>query len=290
MLSATAITSGVSRVAAMLSPVKNPCRIRVAPQAMSAAAASSSPAPATTWYRFDPYVSKVLPSPMKTTMSPVKATQEVQAQPAPHKNSLFAAPVKATAPTTVKPRSFLSAVSEQSAPVAAPFTSRKAPTKSESGKTHYAILKFKHETATFIAPFRVAVGDYVFVTGDRGEDVGVIQEITTDTPSYPVPNKILRRATTTDVQKLHAQRTKEAETARQVQQLAGSLGLNMEVVDTEFQFDGNKLTVFFDSRQNHTDFRKLQRGLFREHRCRIWLSHMDEVAYNIEQQKVRRTR
>lgn len=281
MLSVSAISTGVQRVAAMMSPIKNPCRIRVASVSSEATSAPAS------WYRYDPYVCKVLPSPMKTTLqSPVKCSSPMTEVQTPHMNSLFAA-----APS--KPRSFLAAAESYTAaatapaPIAASTTKRAA---NESAKTHYAIIQFKHETATFVAPFRVVPGDHVVVEGDRGEDVGRILEITTVTPAYPVPLKIVRRASPRDVDALTVKRQKEAETAVNVQKLADSLGLRMEVVDTEFQFDYNKLTVFFYSEQGHTDFRKLQRGLFREHHCRIWLSNMDEVLQTQEMQKVRRTK
>jgi cell fate regulator YaaT (PSP1 superfamily) len=69
---------------------------------------------------------------------------------------------------------------------------------------------------------------------------------------------------------------KEKRVTAQVQKLAESFGLGIRVNDTEFQMDGNKLTVFFSSRV-FVDFRKLQRSLFREFRCRIWLVNWAEV-------------
>lgn len=272
MMSASMISTGAARVAAMLSPAKNPCRIRVknlsAPSTVSAAAPVS-------WYRHDPYMSKVLSSPMKTQVSP-SAPETPK-----HVNSLFAAPAQP------KPRSFLDAAVVPSAATQAPVAPRPA---AESAKAHFAIIHFKHDSATFIAPFRVQVGDRVIVEGDRGEDLGRIVEITTVTPSYPVPLKIIRRAAPRDLEKFDQKLAKEMQTVTAVQKLAQQLNLPIEVVDTEFQFDSNKLTVFFHANSGHTDFRKLQRGLFREHRCRIWLSNMAEVDYNAQLQKTRRTR
>ena len=63
----------------MMSPTKNPCRIRCT--ALSATSPSAM-APIS-WYRYDPYMSKVLPSPMKTMPSPKQ-------EAATRVNSLFA--------------------------------------------------------------------------------------------------------------------------------------------------------------------------------------------------------
>jgi hypothetical protein len=207
---------------------------------------------------------------MKTPTSPSNEDQ------APRVNSLF------TQARPEKPqRSFLAAVSEAPKP---------APQRTESTATHYAVVNFKHDSATFIAPFRIAAGDFVIVEGDRGEDLGCVSEITTETPSYPVPLKILRRAAPRDMERYREKKAKEEQTVYSVQKLAAQLNLGIEVVDTEFQLDGNKLTVYFNAGNGHTDFRKLQRGLFRDHRCRIWLSNMAEVQYNANLQKTRRTR
>lgn len=297
MLSAS-ILSGCRGIVSMLSPAKNPCRIRVAPIGEAAAASAS-------WYRYDPYASKVLPSPMKTLPSPTAprgvSMAAAAASPEAQRNSLFTAPSPAAAATVAKtvpkPRSFLAAAAKEAASQVATATNAtnsasvaSTSTPKKSAVTHYAIIHFKHESATFVAPFRVAAGDHVFVQGDRGEDVGRVGEVFTETPSYPVPQKIVRRASQRDMQAFAQKAKKETETVSFVQNLAGTLGLSLDVVDTEFQFDMNKLTVFFNANAGHTDFRKLQRGLFREFRCRIWLSNMAEVEYNAAMQKTRRTR
>eukprot|EP01084_Bolivina_argentea_P051872 95360_1 len=285
-----------------MSPEKNPCRVKDA---------SSS------WYRYDPYMSKVMPSPMKTQLiSPVKSAigggpaplapighDEVLPESGLHRNSLFNAPTPVTPVaqqqpmlqqyqaqpqvTQQKPVSFLAAVEKQKPAFAALHKAKQ--TESASGKTHFAVVHFKHDSATFIAPFRIVAGDHVIVEGDRGVDIGQVADITNVTPAYPVPLKIVRRATSKDMEAFQHKVRKEQVVSQQVQALAESLSLGVQIVDTEFQFDNNKLTVFFEGRKQ-IDFRKLQRSLFREHRCRIWLSNMGEIEYNAKLQKVRRTR
>jgi hypothetical protein len=253
---------------AILSPQKNPCRVRI--PALSGVAST---------YRYDPYLTNVVPSPFKTPLTPTTTPETVELQAAPlHRNSLFAAS-----------RSFLQTSTLEEA-VAAPAAAAEPEAADKPRLTHYAIVNFKHDSVTYIAPFRLSVGDHVFVEGDRGEDIGVVTEITTETPSYPVPCKVVRRASTRDKEQLAYKQQKEEATIKQVQQLADSLGMSIRIADTEFQFDMNKLTVFFESKSGHIDFRKLQRGLFREYRCRIWLSNMAEIEHNNRMQKLRRTR
>jgi len=162
------------------------------------------------------------------------------------------------------------------APVVAAASSSKNAGSFAAGKTHYALIGFKHETGMYQAPFRVAVGDVVIVEADRGEHVGVVQEITTVAPKYNVPCRLVRHANKSEYELIDELTFKEKSATTGIQKLAESLGLGIRVVDTEFQMDKNKLTVFFSSKV-FVDFRKLQRSLFREYRCRIWLVNWSEV-------------
>jgi cell fate regulator YaaT (PSP1 superfamily) len=154
----------------------------------------------------------------------------------------------------------------------------KQPAKQPAG-LRFAVLKFKHESATFLAPFKIVVGDIVVVEGDRGENIGTVAEISKEMPAFSVAAKVLRRATDKDLAALKAQREREAAATQSTRALAESLGLHGRVEDTEYQFDQNKLTIFVSrpTKTTFVDFRKLQRTLFREFRCRIWCAYMDEV-------------
>jgi hypothetical protein len=136
--------------------------------------------------------------------------------------------------------------------------------------THYAVVKFKHDYMTYIAPFKLTLGETVAVEGDRGENIGTVTDITTTPPEYPVTQKVVRHASLRDKELLANLRRKEAAATKTCQAIAESVGLNIRVVDTEYQFDMNKLTIFFASKVP-IDFRKFQRELFREFRCRIWI-------------------
>lgn len=237
-------------------------------------------------FRNDPYAARVTP------FSPAKAT------------SLCSTPQAVRSSTTTTPRpaslagsdALIAAFNNQAllratsldifAPVAAvellpptvPVPTEPVPSAASqrAATMKWAMVRFKHESALYIAPFRVAEGDLVVVEADRGEHQGVVETITDVPPRFNVPCKITRHATAADVDRLALQREKESLTAAQVQKLAESCGLGIQIVDVEFQADGNKLTVYFSSKC-FVDFRKLQRSLFREHRCRIWLINWNEV-------------
>jgi hypothetical protein len=188
-------------------------------------------------------------------------------------------PVAAPAPLpTVAPKSFAAAAMTSAVVVAAPKVApaKDALSASSSGKQHYALIGFKHEASMFQAPFRVAVGDVVIVEADRGEHIGIVQSITTTAPAYNVPCRIVRHANIREFETIDELTLKEKKVTAGVQKLSESLGLGIRVVDTEFQMDGNKLTVFFSSKV-FVDFRKLQRSLFRDYRCRIWLVNWSEI-------------
>jgi len=203
-----------------------------------------------TRYRNDPYRARVLVAP--TVVAPMLSAITEYARAAPVAPKVAAIHVAVPAPVVV-------AAAQPAAP-----------------QVRYALVGFKHETSMYQAPFRVSVGDVVVVEADRGEHVGVVQEVTTVVPKYNVPSRILRHAGPREFEAIDALTVKERATTASIQKLAESLGLGIRVVDTEFQMDTNKLTVFFSSKV-FVDFRKLQRGLFREFRCRIWLVNWAEV-------------
>jgi hypothetical protein len=284
---ATLMAATTSFVSAMLSPSK--CRVRVPAPAVCAANAAVD-AVSSNWYRNDPYNWRALSSPVKAMISPEhpkKAASSTTSSAAdftalkqsrvPQANRLLYASVVASSRVARTDEEATAApmVSRAQPPVTTP-----APTSTTTNMApavRYAYVQFRHECCTYQAPFKISVGDQVIVEGDRGEDMGTVVDITAETPSYNVPCKVIRRATRKDFDATAMKEVKEGQALRLSQQLAESLGLNIRIVDTVFQMDLNKLTVYFSSKQHHIDFRKLQRTLFREYRCRIWLSNMAEI-------------
>ena len=228
-------------------------------------------------YRNDPYRATVLPA---AEPSPVMMRDAAPKVSTLHRTrsamptSMFTSPMPAV-PAVELPAALaalLPPLLEESlfASLAAPVAAPVAPARQPSNKTHYAVIKFKHDYATYIAPFKINVGDCVSVEGDRGENIGIVTDITTEIPDFPVTQRVTRHAAKKDKDHLDMLRRKEAAATRTCQEIAEQVGLNIKVVDTEYQFDMNKLTIFFASKVP-IDFRKFQRELFREFRCRIWI-------------------
>ncbi|HET8649231.1 MAG TPA: regulatory iron-sulfur-containing complex subunit RicT [Gemmatimonadales bacterium] len=92
--------------------------------------------------------------------------------------------------------------------------------------------------------------------------------------------RVIRRGTQTDVTQANELRRSEDETRRSVISRVRQHGLDMKVSDTEWQWDRNKLTIFFTAEQR-VDFRALVRELASQFRTRIELRQIgvrDEAA------------
>jgi cell fate regulator YaaT (PSP1 superfamily) len=141
----------------------------------------------------------------------------------------------------------------------------------------FAFVRFKHETVLYAsAGLRVSVGEYVVVEGDRGENVGMVEQLLFDQPSFPVPCSILRVASADEALGVTALRLQERELTQFVQTRADSLSIPMRIVDVECQFDRQKITIYFEA-DGVVDFRALQRTLYRHFGCRIWLVNWNEI-------------
>ncbi len=110
---------------------------------------------------------------------------------------------------------------------------------------------------------------------DRRRDAGESRRREPD----PV-RKVVRRATATDRRTAGDLRRQEDEVRRRVREKASGHGLQMKVSDAEWQWDRNKLTVYFTA-DKRVDFRALVRDLASAFRTRIELRQIgvrDEAA------------
>jgi cell fate regulator YaaT (PSP1 superfamily) len=129
----------------------------------------------------------------------------------------------------------------------------------------------------------VRVNDWVLVEVERGHDVGrvrslggVAQKKCGDSPV----SIILRHADDEEVRQLYALRADEERVRRETRQRVQEHGLHMKVSDAEWQWDRNKLTIYFTA-ERRVDFRQLVRDLARTFRSRIELKQIgvrDEAA------------
>jgi len=127
-------------------------------------------------------------------------------------------------------------------------------------------------------------GEHVIVEADRGRDLGWVHraahadqltcdggcEHAGDRPVIPPPRRVLRRAAPVDVERLLELRSHEADVRTRTRVLVEKHGLKMKASEAEWQWDRNKLTVYFTA-DKRVDFRALVRDMAGEFRTRIEL-------------------
>ncbi len=137
----------------------------------------------------------------------------------------------------------------------------------------------------------VGVDAWVIVEADRGEDLGrvtatgaIAERKCTGCSTgcaAPVPAKrVLRQARGEELERSQGLRQDEARVRSIVRDKVVAHGLKMKVSEAEWQFDRNKLTVYFTA-ERRVDFRQLVRDLARTFRTRIELRQIgvrDEAA------------
>ncbi|HEU5357609.1 MAG TPA: regulatory iron-sulfur-containing complex subunit RicT [Gemmatimonadales bacterium] len=135
----------------------------------------------------------------------------------------------------------------------------------------------------------------VIVEAERGHDLGRVSAAGESaekkcgscagcergaTPAPSAQPAVVRRATQEDVKALNDLRRTEDEARRKVAERVRHHQLLMKVSDTEWQWDRNKLTIYFTA-EKRVDFRALVRDLASQFRTRIDLHQIgvrDEAA------------
>ncbi len=136
----------------------------------------------------------------------------------------------------------------------------------------------------------LAPGHHVIVEADRGRDLGKVTALGTIAErkcsssggcATPVPEKrVLRSARTEEVGRVQALRSDEQRVRTETRNLVAKHSLKMKVTEAEWQFDRNKLIIYFTA-ERRVDFRELVRDLARTFRTRIELKQIgvrDEAA------------
>ena len=120
---------------------------------------------------------------------------------------------------------------------------------------------------------QVAAGDQVIIETSRGTEFGtcvegnhLIDEMELVSPLRPV----VRIATPEDLENVEKNHEKEAKAFDICQKKIADHGLDMKLVDVEYNFDGSKILFFFTS-DGRVDFRELVRDLASVFRARIEL-------------------
>ncbi len=116
--------------------------------------------------------------------------------------------------------------------------------------------------------------EWVIVQAERGEDMGFVHNIIQPSadigPRPPKLKSILRQAIYDDHEKLAKNREMETQSYDQCKDLISQHGLDMKLVDVEYQFDCNKMTFYFTA-DERVDFRALVKDLAAVYRTRIEL-------------------
>ncbi|KAK7200930.1 PSP1 C-terminal conserved region containing protein [Novymonas esmeraldas] len=138
-------------------------------------------------------------------------------------------------------------------------------------------VAFKYGRKPFLTSFPVSIGEMVIVEGDRGIDLGLVDDACT-APMSGAMTPILRRATSEDTAQHLNRTTKEREALQTMRSLAAQVHCPAHVEDAMFQLDSKKITVIISrTSRSFVDFRRLQRALFDVFRCRIWFAYLDEI-------------
>eukprot|EP01039_Chlorochromonas_danica_P007436 gene7436-8223_t len=134
-----------------------------------------------------------------------------------------------------------------------------------------------------------AVGEFVVVEADRGEDVGIVTEIlpmktfierrymmkTAVDDEDSTIGRIVRSATSTERQQLVEKYHDEQNVMQFCRELAHhTYRLPLIIQDAEYQFDRHKLTIYYHA-ESRVDFRELVRDLFSAFKARIWMKKIN---------------
>ena len=126
--------------------------------------------------------------------------------------------------------------------------------------------------------------EYVIVEADRGQDLGWIRRaVDGEThsceggcdhahhgPVVPPARKVLRRASPADVERRLKLDDSEGEVRSRTRALVQKHRLKMKVSEAEWQWDRNKLTIYFTA-EKRVDFRTLVKEMARTFKTRIEL-------------------
>lgn len=137
------------------------------------------------------------------------------------------------------------------------------------------VVKFKgNRRELYNAPegLEIKAGMHAIVQAERGEDMGLVlrKAAKNEYEGLEVKSNILRIAAESDVERLDFNRQKEIESKSECLNFIDKHGLNMKLVDVEYQFDCNKITFYFTA-EKRVDFRELVKDLAATFRTRIEL-------------------
>jgi cell fate regulator YaaT (PSP1 superfamily) len=151
--------------------------------------------------------------------------------------------------------------------------------KKKPDKSHYLEVQFKGCRRNIFKNSKeqiIRTFDYVVVNLGQGKDIGRVvscgkcAEVKANCHNYEKPFEIERLATLEDIEALRQNREDEKLVVSKCRELIRHHNLDMKINDAEWQFDKQRLTIFFTAPQR-VDFRDLVKDLARSFRTRIEL-------------------
>ncbi len=115
--------------------------------------------------------------------------------------------------------------------------------------------------------------ELVIIQAERGEDIGILSkkvDVEREFQESQKPRSILRPASESDITDFDTLQDKEKINKSEILDMIKKHKLKMKIVDIEWQFDGNKMTVFFTA-DHRVDFRELVKELASRYKTRIEL-------------------
>jgi len=156
----------------------------------------------------------------------------------------------------------------------------------------FAEIRFKGTRKGYFsyADLDLRPGQHVIVQADRGEDLGEVSAVGTIAErkcsssggcATPTPDHaVVRFARDDELSRWKVLRGDEERVRSQTRKLVAKHNLKMKITEAEWQFDRNKLIIYFTA-EKRVDFRQLVRDLARTFRARIELKQIgvrDEAA------------
>lgn len=121
--------------------------------------------------------------------------------------------------------------------------------------------------------FPFVVGDYTIVQAEKGEDLGIVNQIGSllerKKSDAPLRN-VLRKPSPLELKQYRDNRRREFDAYQQCRRKISEHNLDMKLVDVEYQFDGQKITFYFTA-EKRVDFRELVKDLAGLYKVRIEL-------------------
>ncbi len=144
-------------------------------------------------------------------------------------------------------------------------------------------VKFKQDEKRYYEnthDIELRKGLYVIVEAEKGADMGYVGNYPLEKEKLNLPEsyeirKIIRIASEDDVEKMNRIHEKEEDAKNKFLDALKEQPFEMDLVDVEYQYDGNKLTFYFMA-ETRVDFRDFLKVLARIFRTRIELRQINE--------------